>query len=48
MTIRDVIVERGILTPEKADEVLDARAMTEGGIRAPDGVTGKPNKQSEG
>jgi fumarate hydratase class II len=33
MTIREVVIERGILTPEKADEVLDARAMTEGGIR---------------
>jgi fumarate hydratase class II len=31
-SIRDVVVEEGILTPEKADEVLDARAMTEGGI----------------
>ncbi len=43
MTIRDVVIERGILTPEKADEVLDARAMTEGGIRAK-----KSDKQSEG
>jgi fumarate hydratase class II len=48
MTIRDVVVERGILTPEKADEALDARAMTEGGIRAPDGATGKSDKRSEG
>jgi fumarate hydratase class II len=43
MTIRDVVIERGILAPEKADEVLDARAMTEGGIRAK-----KSDKQSEG
>jgi fumarate hydratase, class II len=43
MTIRDVVIERGILTPEKADEVLDARAMTEGGIRGE-----KSDKQSGG
>ena len=33
-SIRDVVVEEGILTPEKADALLDARAMTEGGIMA--------------
>lgn len=43
MTIRDVVLERGILTPEQADEVLDARAMTEGGIRGE-----KSDKQSGG
>ncbi len=35
LTIRDVVVERGILTPEQADAMLDAGAMTEGGIMAP-------------
>ncbi len=48
MSIRDVVIERGILTPEKADEVLDARGMTEGGIRAPDGAPDKSDKKSEG
>ena len=33
-SIRDVVIEEGILTPEQADELLDARAMTEGGIMA--------------
>jgi fumarate hydratase class II len=33
-SIREIVVEDGILTPEQADELLDARAMTEGGIMA--------------
>lgn len=33
-TIREVVLEEGILTPEQADAVLDVRAMTEGGILA--------------
>jgi fumarate hydratase, class II len=33
-SIREVALEEGILTPEQADELLDARAMTEGGIMA--------------
>jgi fumarate hydratase class II len=32
-SIRDVVVELGYLSPEEADAILDARAMTEGGIR---------------
>jgi fumarate hydratase, class II len=36
-SIREVVVEEGILTPEQADELLDARAMTEGGIMAQKG-----------
>jgi fumarate hydratase class II len=31
-TIREVVVEKGYLTAEEADELLDARRMTEGGI----------------
>jgi fumarate hydratase class II len=31
-TIREVVVEKGYLTAEEADELLDARKMTEGGI----------------
>jgi fumarate hydratase class II len=31
-TIREVVVEKGYLTAEQADELLDARKMTEGGI----------------
>ena len=33
-SIREVVVEEGILTAEQADELLDARRMTEGGIMA--------------
>ncbi len=33
-SIRDVVVEAGLLTPEQADEVLDPRTMTEGGMPA--------------
>ncbi len=33
-SIREVVIEEGILTPEQADELLDARKMTEGGIMA--------------
>ena len=32
-TVKEVVVELGYLTPEEADAALDARAMTEGGIR---------------
>jgi fumarate hydratase class II len=31
-TIREVVIEKGYLTPEEADRLLDARRMTEGGI----------------
>jgi fumarate hydratase class II len=32
-SIRDIVVELGYLKPEEADELLDARKMTEGGIQ---------------
>jgi len=32
-TIKEVVVEKGYLTAEEADRILDARSMTEGGIR---------------
>ena len=32
-SVRDVVVERGYLTAEEADRLLDARKMTEGGIQ---------------
>ena len=32
-TIKEVVVEKGYLTPEEADRILDARQMTEGGIQ---------------
>ena len=31
-TIREVVLEKGYLSPEQADELLDARKMTDGGI----------------
>lgn len=31
-TVREVVVEMGYLSPEEADRLLDARALTEGGI----------------
>ncbi len=31
-TIREVVVEKGYLSAEEADKLLDARRMTEGGI----------------
>jgi fumarate hydratase class II len=31
-TIRDVVVERGYLSADEADSLLDIRQMTEGGI----------------
>jgi len=31
-TIREVVVEKGYLSPEEADKLLDARKMTDGGI----------------
>jgi len=31
-TIKEVVVEKGLLSPEQVDELLDVRAMTEGGI----------------
>jgi len=33
-TVKEVVVELGYMTEEEADAVLNARAMTEGGIRA--------------
>jgi fumarate hydratase class II len=32
-TIKEVVVEKGYLTAEEADRILDARRMTEGGIQ---------------
>jgi len=32
-TVREVVIEKGYLTPEEADRLLDARALTEGGIQ---------------
>jgi fumarate hydratase class II len=32
-TIKDIVVEKGYLTAEEADRVLNARRMTEGGIQ---------------
>ena len=31
-TIKEVVVEKGLLKPEEVDELLDTRVMTEGGI----------------
>jgi len=31
--VRDVVVEKGYLTAEQADQLLDVRALTEGGIQ---------------
>jgi len=33
-TVKEVVVELGYMTEEEADAALNARAMTEGGIRA--------------
>jgi fumarate hydratase class II len=33
-TIKEVVVEKGYLSAEEADRILDARKMTEGGIQA--------------
>jgi fumarate hydratase class II len=32
-TVREVVVEKGYLTPEEADDLLDVRSLTEGGIQ---------------
>jgi fumarate hydratase class II len=32
-TVREVVVEKGYLTPEEADKLLNVRALTEGGIQ---------------
>jgi fumarate hydratase class II len=32
-TLKEVVVEKGYLTLEEADRILDARSMTEGGIQ---------------
>ncbi len=47
-SIREVVVGEGILTPEQADQLLDARAMTEGGIMAGRDGARKGEKQGEG
>ena len=39
-TIREVVVEKGYLTAEEADSLLDVRAMTEGGIFGGGGAGG--------
>ncbi len=39
-TIKDVVVEKGLLTAEEADRLLDARKMTEGGIQGTGGGGG--------
>ena len=33
-TVREVVVEKGYLSPEEADRLLDVRALTEGGIQS--------------
>ena len=33
-TIKEVVVERGLLPTEKVDALLDVRSLTEGGIKA--------------
>ncbi len=32
-TVREVVLSKGYLTPEEADQLLDARSLTEGGIQ---------------
>lgn len=32
-SIREIVVEKGLMTPEEVDKALDARQMTEGGIQ---------------
>ena len=32
-TVREVVIEKGYLTPEEADRLLDVRSLTEGGIQ---------------
>jgi fumarate hydratase class II len=39
-TIKEVVVEKGLLPPEKVDELLDVRSMTEGGIKGGGGGGG--------
>jgi len=39
-TIKDVVVEKGLLAGERVDELLDVRAMTEGGIMGAGGGGG--------
>jgi fumarate hydratase, class II len=39
-TIKEVVVEKGLMTPERVDELLDVRAMTEGGIMGTGGGGG--------
>jgi fumarate hydratase class II len=39
-TIKEVVVEKGLLTPQQADELLDVRKMTEGGIQGSGGGSG--------
>jgi fumarate hydratase, class II len=39
-TIKEVVVEKGLLGSEKADELLDVRKMTEGGIQGTGGGGG--------
>ncbi len=33
-TVREVVVEKGYLSPEEADRLLDVRKLTEGGIQS--------------
>jgi fumarate hydratase class II len=39
-TIKEVVVEKGLLSAEEADRLLDARQMTEGGIQGSGGAGG--------
>jgi len=39
-TIKEVVVEKGLLSAEEADKLLDARRMTEGGIQGTGGGGG--------
>jgi len=39
-TIKEVVIEKGLLDPDKIDELLDVRALTEGGIQGGVGAGG--------
>lgn len=39
-TIKEVVIEKGLLAPDKIDELLDVRALTEGGIQGGVGAGG--------
>ena len=39
-TIKEVVVEKGLLTAEQVDALLDVRSLTEGGIKGAGGGGG--------